>query len=88
MTLQEEKDYRAILFSMSWAFVQIRNAKNFDEAKIIADIFHNCPSNIANKIEINAIEGKLIETSERHGYTKILRSILKYGKGIAENQSN
>lgn len=87
MTEPIHENYRALLLSMGVALVEIRAAKSLDEAKIIADIFHNCPSNIAAGYEIKKIESKMIEVAERHNYGRRLWSIFKFGIDI-ENRKN
>jgi hypothetical protein len=87
MIVKLDKEYTSLLFSMSTTFVEIRSSNNFEEAKILADIFHNCPSNIANGMPTGEIKKKMVQTAERHNYAVKLNSILKRGVEVASRVS-
>lgn len=57
---------RTILRGLRMALLEIRASRNHEGAKILADIFHNVPSMIANESGPAAIMAEVTSQAERH----------------------
>ncbi len=66
------EEHKAILYTLGLALVEIRASSNHEGAKILADIFHNVPSMIANGKEPAAIMSEVKSKADRHNCTAII----------------
>lgn len=73
----DNDEYRLILLVLARVFIEIRVEPNEKKARILADIFHNAPTNIANRKPSDKILDKIYVTAKRHKCEDVIKSYFK-----------